>query len=283
MELSLVLGAAAVVAAVGVLWWGVSARPSAAHGNLVAGLPDAAPEAPPLVELARRTGTWLRRRIPNPLVDGLEVNLVQAGHPGGLDLARILAIKAVLGLMGVFFLVVMGHPWWGLAVGAVLFFAPDYWVLSVRDERQTAIRRDAADVIDQLTVCVEAGLGFDAALARVAGTTTGPLTDELKHTLTDIRAGVPRSQALRAFADRVPLPEIRQLVNSLMQAQKHGVSMSESLRVQSAEMRMKKTQRTEEKAAKLGVKLVFPIVLCFMPVFIIVTLVPSIIIIARSL
>ena len=126
----------------------------------------------------------------------------------------------------------------------MLFFLPDYWVLSVRDKRQAAMQADAADVIDQLTICVEAGLGFDAALARVATTTEGPLTDELRHTISDIQAGVPRPQALRTLADRAQIVEIRQLVTALLQAQKHGVPMAETLRIQSAEMRLKRKQRT---------------------------------------
>ena len=159
----------------------------------------------------------------------------------------------------------------------LLFFLPDYWVLSTRDKRQAAMQAKAADIIDQLTICVEAGLGFDAALARVATTTEGPLTDELRHTISDIQAGVPRAQALRTLADRAQIVEIRQLVTALLQAQKHGVPMAETLRIQSAEMRLKRKQRTEEKAAKLTVKMLFPIIVCFLPVFMIITVVPALI------
>ena len=140
----------------------------------------------------------------------------------------------------------------------------------------------AADTVDQLTICVEAGLGFDAALARVATTTEGPLTDELRHTISDIQAGVPRSQALRTLADRAQIPEIRQLVTALLQAQKHGVPIAETLRIQSSEMRLKRKQRTEEKAAKLTVKMLFPIIVCYLPVFMIITVVPSLIRIFRA-
>ena len=133
----------------------------------------------------------------------------------------------------------------------------------------------AADTIDQLTICVEAGLGFDAALARVATTTEGPLTDELRHTISDIQAGVPRAQALRMLADRAQIVEIRQLVTALLQAQKHGVPIAQTLRTQSADMRMKRKQRTEEKAAKLTVKMLFPIIFCFLPVFMIIVAGPA--------
>jgi tight adherence protein C len=221
--------------------------------------------------------------LPNPLVDGLEVRLVQAGHPYGLDLPRLLGIKITMAALTAFLLVVMGQPLFALVAGGVLFFLPDYWVLSVRDKRQAAMQADAADVIDQLTICVEAGLGFDAALARVASTTEGPLIDELRHTLSDIQAGVPRAQALRALSDRAQIVEIRQVVTALLQAQRHGVPLAETLRIQSAEMRLKRKQRTEEKAAKLTVKMIFPIVVCFLPVFLIITLVPALITVFSAL
>jgi tight adherence protein C len=93
---------------------------------------------------------------------------------------------------------------------------------------------------------------------------------------------VPRGQALRALAERTQIVEIRQLVTALMQAQKHGVPIAETLRIQSAEMRLKRKQRTEEKAAKMAVRMIFPIVVCYMPVFMIITLTPSIIHLVRA-
>ncbi len=283
MEFTPILGAVALVGAVAMFWWGLSARPSAARSNLVAGLSDAAPEQNQLIALMRQLGQSARRRLPNALVDGLEVNLVQAGHPGGLDLPRIIGIKITLAAMAAFLLLLRGHVVLAVIVAPILFFLPDYWVLSARDQRQAKMQRDAADIIDQLTICVEAGLGFDGALARVAETTDGPLTEEIRHMMSDIRAGVPRAQALRALSDRTQIVEIRQLVTALLQAQKHGVSIAETLRIQSAEMRDKRKQRTEEKAAKLTVRMIFPIVVCFLPVFLIITMVPALISIFRAL
>ena len=283
MELTLILGSFALVASLGMLWWGVTARPSAARGNLLAGLPERPPEPSPLVAMMRKLGGSTRRMLPTAFVDGLEVNLVQAGHPHGLDLPRLLGIKITLAAMAAFTLLVYGQVLLAIIGAAVLFFLPDYWVLSVRDDRQSRIQAEAADMIDQMTICVEAGLGLDAAIARVAKTTEGPLADELRRTMNDIRAGVPRSQALRALADRTQIAEIRQLVTALLQAQKHGVPLAETLRIQSAQMRLKRTQRTEEKAAKLTVKMLFPIILCFLPVFMIIIMVPSVLTIFRAL
>ncbi len=283
MNLTVILGALALVAAVGVFWWGLTARPSAARGNLFAGLPQPAAATTGSSSPLRQLGHVARRLVPTPLVDGLEVKLVQAGHPYGLDLPRILGIKVVLGALAASLLLLMGQPVIALVAGVALFFLPDYWVLSTRDKRQAAMQAKAADSIDQLTICVEAGLGFDAALARVATTTEGPLTDELQHTISDIQAGVPRAQALRTLADRAQIPEIRQLVTALLQAQKHGVPMAETVRSQSAEMRVKRKQRTEERAAKLTVKMLFPIIVCFLPVFMIITVVPALISIVSAI
>jgi tight adherence protein C len=283
MNLTLLLGAMAVVGAIGVFWWGLTARPSAARANLFAGLPQ--PEAAPSksASILRGLGQTTRRLLPRPLVDGLEVNLVQAGHPYGLDLARIVGIKITLAGLTAFMFLLAGNPILALVFAGLLFFLPDYWVLSVRDKRQADMQATAADTIDQMTICVEAGLGFDAALARVATTTDGPLTEELRHTIGDIQAGVPRAQALRALADRAQIVEIRQLVTALLQAQKHGVPIADTLRTQAAEMRVKRKQRLEEKAAKLTVKMLFPIIFCFVPVFMIVTAGPAFLSLGKSL
>ena len=283
MNLTLTLGAVSLVCAVGVFVWALPARPSAARANLFAGVPQPASDAHALESVFGRLGQKARRILPRPLVDGLEVNLVQAGHPHGIDLPRIIGIKIFLAGLAAFTFLLEGKVLIAVVLGGLLFFLPDYWVLSMRDKRQLAIRADAADTIDQLTICVEAGLGFDAALARVAATTEGPLTDELRHTISDIQAGVPRTQALRALADRTQIIEIRRLVSALLQAQKHGVPMAETLRIQSTEMRTKRKQLTEEKAAKLTVKMLFPIIVCFLPVFMIITVVPALISVFHAL
>jgi tight adherence protein C len=283
MNFTVILGSMAIIGAIGMLWWGLTARPSAARANLFAGIAQPEVPASKTASILRRVGQTTRRILPRPLVDGLEVNLVQAGHPHGLDLARIIGIKVVLAGTTALMLLLAGKPVVALIAGGLLFFLPDYWVLTMRDKRQVAMQAAVADTIDQMTICVEAGLGFDAALARVASTTEGPLTEELRHTISDIRAGVPRTQALRMLADRAQIVEVRQLVTALLQAQKHGVPIAQTLRTQSAEMRMKRKQRTEEKAAKLTVKMLFPIIVCFVPVFMIVTAGPAFLSLGNSL
>jgi tight adherence protein C len=268
-----IIGATAIVGALGVFWWGVTATPSKARANLFAGLDI--PSQAPKDSFLRQLGTALRRVIPNPLVDGLEVKLVQAGHPYGLDLPRILGVKFTLAAVSGVFVFLLGHPLIALVVAAALFFLPDYAVASMKEKRQDEMRRKSADMIDQMTICVEAGLGFDAAMSRVASTNDGPLADELQRTMADVRTGMPRQQALRALAGRAQIPEVRVLVTALLQAQRHGVPLADILRAQSKEMRVKKKQLTEEKAAKLGTKMIFPVMLCFMPVFFVILVGPS--------
>jgi tight adherence protein C len=283
MNLTVLLGSLAIVSSIGVLWWGLSARPSPARANLFAGLVELDTPSSRTPSLLHRLGVRTRRFVPRPLLDGLEVNLVQAGHPYGLDLARVLGIKVVLAATTALLFVLGGQPVLAVIGAALLFFLPDYWVLSTRDKRQAQMQADAADTIDQLTICVEAGLGFDAALARVALTSDGVLAEELRRTIGDIQSGMPRTQALRMLADRAQIVEIRQLVTALLQSQKHGVPMAETLRIQSGEMRVKRKQRTEEKAAKLTVKMLFPIIVCFMPVFFIIVAVPALLSLGESL
>lgn len=268
-----IIGATAIIGALALFWWGITASPSRARANLYAGLD--LPSETPKVSYLRQVGTAMRRFIPDPLVDGLEVRLVQAGHPYGLDLPRILGVKFTLAAVSGGFMFLVGRPVLALVVAPALFFLPDYWVASMKDKRQDAMRGKSADMIDQMTICVEAGLGFDAAMNRVASTNDGPLAEEFRRTMADLRTGMPRQQALRGLADRAQIDEVRQLVTALIQAQRHGVPLSDILRSQANEMRIKKRQRTEEKAAKLGVKIVFPVMVCFMPAFFVIILGPS--------
>ena len=272
----------AIGAAILCLSWALTARPSAARANLMAGLD--LPEAPKSnTSVTRSLGQGLRWLLPTSYLKGLDHSLVQAGHPNGMDLPRLLGLKLVLFFSTVVFGILLGYPLWGALGALALFFVPDYWLATQREARRAAIQNDAADTIDQLTLVVEAGLGFDAALQRVASTNEGPMAVELQRTVDDMRAGVPRDQALRAFAGRTNLPDIQQLVTALIQAQKHGVTIAETLRLQSAELRDKRMQGAEEQAAKLATKLIFPTMICFLPVFMVIMVGPSAIEVAHRL
>jgi tight adherence protein C len=279
------LAALLAMSAVGALVWAFSGRTSkAAATNLFSGLDLPVPEgSSPLLGAAHRVGQRVRHAMPKPLVDGLETKIIQAGYPYGLDLTKVLGIKAAASLLALLFGLLSGNMLIGLIFAVLVFVTPDVLIGRLRDSRRAAMQRAAADMIDQLTICVEAGLGFDAALARVANANDGPLASELQHTLSDMRAGVPRAQALRMLAERTEVPEVQRFVSALVQAQKHGVSLADTLRIQAAEMRLKRKQRTEEIAAKMPVKMTFPTLLCIMPALFIVVLGPAAINIMHTL
>jgi tight adherence protein C len=152
---------------------------------------------------------------------------------------------------------------------------PDAMVLSKARRRQEEIARALPDTIDQITVCVEAGLGFDAALKRVVETGSGPLNDELHRTLQEMRVGASRSRALAALAERTDALELHRFVAAMQQAEGYGLPITEMLRGHAHELRTRRRQRAEERALKLPVKLVFPLLFCVLPSLFVVTLGPA--------
>jgi tight adherence protein C len=301
--LPLIFGAFALAGAAVMLWWTVASGrtgTNAAARNLAAGLPvvtdlrqvvlahsatDRAVQ-PTVAFLARK----VRRLTPSGRLAQLERRIVAAGSPRGWWLERVLAAKATLGMAGAG----LGGLWFlggptlttflllvGLA--ALGFWLPDLLLSNRAIKRRDAIRLRLPDTLDQLTITVEAGLGFDAAMARSAATTTGPLAEELGRTLQDVRAGMTRREALRGLVDRIDLPELRSFVTAVLQAEQYGVPVAQVLRVQARELRVKRRQRAEEQAAKLPVKLLFPTVLFIFPVLFIVLLGPAAIQISHTL
>ncbi len=156
------------------------------------------------------------------------------------------------------------------------YLAPNAWLNRKVSERQGMIERQLPDVIDQLTVSVEAGLGFDAAMARSAEGRRGPLADEFKRVLQDLQVGVGRQDALDRMVARTDVPDLRQFVVAVRQSTKHGLPIARVLKVQSQELREKRRARVEEKAASLPVKIVFPLVFCILPSLFVVILGPAV-------
>ena len=152
---------------------------------------------------------------------------------------------------------------------------PDALLRGRARRRQELIRRELPDTLDQLTVCVEAGDGFEGALRRVARSGDGPLAHELRRALQEMQVGATRAQALRSLADRADLPEFRRFVTALLQAESYGIPVARILRTQATEMRVRRRQRSEEHALKIPVKLVFPLITCILPSLFIVILGPA--------
>jgi tight adherence protein C len=155
------------------------------------------------------------------------------------------------------------------------FFGPDAWLSRKVDDRRKTMQKALPDVLDLLVISVEAGLGFDSALARVVSTVPGPLSEEFFRMLQETRVGVGRRDAMRHLMDRTDLDELRSFLLAMMQAEAFGVAIARVLRVQADEMRVKRRQRAQEKAFAAPVKIVFPLVFCIFPSLFIVLLGPA--------
>jgi tight adherence protein C len=282
----MIYGAAFLVgSAVALLLWALVARPDAAavaaRGNLLHGFepvaastPGSRREAPPLVALLTPRGTTAR----------LQRLIAAAGYPADWPLSRVVAAKLVLaavagGLMALHF---SGAPSVGrllLAVGIVgiAYFLPEIRLHSRGQERQKAIELEVADTLDQMTIAVEAGLGFESAMDRAGKNGKGPLAEELVRTLQDIAVGQPRRDAYVALAERTNVQDLSRFVRAVLQADQYGVSIADVLRTQAAEMRLKRRQRAEEKAMQIPVKVIFPLILCILPVLFIMLLGPAVV------
>jgi tight adherence protein C len=233
---------------------------------------------------------WLALRLsPSGINAKLRRRLDLAGNPGRWTPDRILAVKGlglvVLGALGVLY----GLPSLGLVLicgclgGAIGFYLPDVLLYNTGQKRQARIASAMPDALDMLTVCVEAGLGFDAALAQVARNTEGPLAAEFARALQEMQIGAARTQVLRAIVDRTSVTELRAFISALIQAAELGIPVAHVLREQAKEMRVKRRQRAEEKAQKVPVKILFPLIFCLFPALFVVILGPGMIIAARIL
>lgn len=206
-----------------------------------------------------------------------------AGNPVGWDPERILAAKVawtlVLGGGTAVLSLLLDWGLKGLLVAAGLaalgFFGPDIWLKQVADKRTQDMRRALPDSLDMLTISVESGLAFDAAMQQVAEKTDGPLAGEFQRTLQEIQLGTSRADALRALAQRSNVEDLNYIVTALVQADRLGIPIAEVLRVQAGEMRLKRTQAAEEKAAKLPVKILIPLLICIMPAMFVLILGPA--------
>ena len=162
------------------------------------------------------------------------------------------------------------------------FIVPDFVLSRRATERQAQIDQELPDLLDQMVVSVEAGLGFEAAMSRVSKQNEGALPHELARVLQDVRFGMSRREAFTKLLKRTDSADLKQFVNALTQAERLGMPLADVLRVQAEEMRKKRRMRAEETALKIPVKLVFPLLLCILPALFVVIIGPAIIRIADS-
>jgi tight adherence protein C len=221
-----------------------------------------------------------------------EKRLALAGNPGDLRVTDWMGVKVLAGIgtaILVFLLVglLLSGITTGLLVGAVClligYTAPEFWLGNRIKARQKAILKMIPDTLDLLTISVRAGLGFDAALAKVVEKLPGPLTEEFRRALAEVRVGKARRDALRDMIPRTDVAPLSNFIGAIIQAEQLGVSISKVLQVQSEQLRIERRQRAEEMAAKAPIKMLFPLVGCIFPSMFIVLLGPALISVMNSL
>jgi tight adherence protein C len=232
----------------------------------------------------RRLGRMGRRFTPQSVVQRLQREIDYAGSPAGLDPERILATKflALIGMPLAAFVMSKVLHFQGprmivmmLLACAIGYYGPE-WTLRARSgTRQNEIRRALPDALDLLSITVEAGLAFDAAVGRVAQHAGGPLGQEFHRFLQETQLGKSRTDALRDLGERSTVQEMKSFALAMIQAEVFGVSIANVLQTQAHSLRVKRRQRAEEKGQKLQVKIVFPLLLCVFPSLFVILLGPA--------
>lgn len=228
-------------------------------------------------------GKFFNRFTPVGYLNNVQRKLVLAGSPVNLDGPSFVVIKVFTTLAGIL-LAFFARPLAASFTQTIMlvffpiilgFFGPEAWLARKIGDRRKTMQKALPDVLDMLVISVEAGLGFDSALARVVQTVPGPLSEEFFRMLQETRVGLARKEAMRHLSERTDLDELRSFLLAMMQAEAFGVSIARVLRVQADEMRIKRRQRAQEKAFAAPVKIVFPLVFCIFPALFVVLLGPA--------
>jgi tight adherence protein C len=232
----------------------------------------------------------VRRLMPATMLSGIQKKLVLAGDPMTMNGFLTFQFISTAGLLFLPFVVLLAA---GVSLSLIMvgvlgafavvgFMLPQIWLQQRANARRSVIIKSLPDAFDLITTCVEAGLGLDAALARVAEKVEGPFADELSRTLREISLGKMRREALKEMAERTDVPDLITFVNAVIQAESMGSSVGAVLRVQAEQLRVRRRQRAEEQAYKAPVKMIFPLVLCIFPTLFIVILGPAVITIMQD-
>jgi tight adherence protein C len=213
-------------------------------------------------------------------LDEMRQRLVAAGYRSHAAVDIFAAAQIVSALVvGAAAFALTGKLGIGLLSIIAGFVIPGFWLSQQIEKRGRVICNGLPDVLDLLIVCLESGCSLDQAILKSADELVlvhKPLSDELTLVVNEIRAGKARAEAFRRFADRTRVDDVRSLVSMLVQTERYGTSIAQALRSQADQFRMRRRQRAEERAAKAGVKLVFPLVFCLFPAFYLITLGPAI-------
>lgn len=238
-----------------------------------------------IVPIIKKIGEISARFTPQKAIQDTSRRLELAGHPWPIDAATFLAIRFILAVMlgGLVTVMVLLSPAPNLSDNALYifgatfggFYLPHLMLTNKITNRQKEIRKAMPDALDLLTICVEAGLGFEAAMSKVSEKWDNQLSLAFGRTLREIQLGKPRRDAMRDMADRLGVAEMTSFVAAIIQSEQLGVSMAKILRIQSEQMRIKRRQRAEEEAHKAPVKMVLPMAFLMFPTILIIILTPA--------
>jgi tight adherence protein C len=246
-----------------------------------------------IIPMARRIGELVTRITPQNALQATAHRLELAGSPRGFDPAvfwalRIIIAVAVAGFL-LFIFTIGNIDWsWGRKIlvlagfVALGFYIPEMILTSRIQRRQKAIRRAMPDALDLLTICVEAGLGFDGAVQKVSEKWDNELSRAFARVILELSLGKLRREALRDMAERIGIPEMTSFVAAVIQSEQLGVSMAKILRIQSDQMRIKRRQIAEEAAHKAPIKMLVPMALLIFPAICIVLMTPALLSLLRS-
>jgi len=247
-----------------------------------------------IVPFMKTVGEFSARFTPQKALQDISRKLELAGNPGQIDAATFLASRFIVaGLFGGLLLLVSffaPSPWpLGTVVlvvgifGVLGFFFPQLWLQSIINRRQNSVRKAMPDALDLLTICVEAGLGFDAAMSKVSEKWENVLSVALIRTIREIQLGKTRRDALRDMAERIGISEMTSFIAAVIQSEMLGVSLAKVLRIQSDQMRVRRRQRAEESAHKAPIKMIIPMALLTFPSIMLILLAPAGVQISQSL
>jgi tight adherence protein C len=232
----------------------------------------------------RRLYSMGRYLTPSTTISQIQQRLIIAGLPGGITVTDFLGLRVLAGasLAGIVFAVMVSQktPLQALMLAGAAFlvglYIPNLWLSSKAKARQKAIERALPDMLDMMSICVDAGLGFEAALQKVAFQSDGELALEMRRVISEIRVGLSRGDALRHLAERTQVPDVASFVAVLVQADRLGIAIRNVLSTQSVQMRIKRRQRAEEEAGKAPIKMLIPMAIFIFPALFAVVLGPAI-------
>ena len=240
-----------------------------------------------LIPILRGVGEFSSRFTPQKVLEQTNLKMELAGNPVRIDASTFLASRFIVaGIFGGFLILIffISPQSWklGTTILVVLLFTvlgfsfPQLWLQSKINTRQKEIRNAMPDALDLLTICVEAGLGFDAAMAKVSEKWENQLSIGFARAIREVQLGKTRREALRVMAERMGIPEMTSFVAAVIQSEMLGVSMAKVLRIQSDQMRMKRRQRAEEAAHQAPIKMLIPMALLIFPSIMIILMVPAV-------